>query len=334
MTIGACGANYFHALYDPFTVQGEVCIPDLMATPSTKFRSISRGTFVIGTAGCGGVAFWPYRMCTRDVFASGLNFFPATVSTDALYAKDKTDLDITNAFKPVATVGQVFGGGLTSAYDTTQLGVGLDQSVTQKNVRMVAAGIRASYDGKEVDRSGQYVCWQNPVAKGFAASTADSLDSYLAMNQAARLRVMDTGTAGFTYFPRINNDLQYPSIGMNYDTDATSNLQPSNRLAGAIFVVGAQPGTTFSFEAVAHFEGIGKGFPPTETKCDTNAIGAALGAVPVDQIHTNQSVALAVAAAKAMEIAKRDGRPLNLGNLLGPLARQGAQVQKILRTLG
>jgi hypothetical protein len=331
--LGLCGANYFHALYDPFSVQGEVCVPDMMAVPSMKFRVISRGTFVVGTAGCGGVAYWPYRMCTSDIYVNGLNYFPATVATNAAYAQPPTNLDITNFYSPLVTVGQNFGAGLTSPFNVNFLGAGTDGTVARKNVRLVAAGIRASYDGKEVDRAGQYICWQNPILKGGVSATVDDLDSYLAINQAARLRVMDDGTAGFTYLPRSELDLQYPTIGLNYAGDGVVNGTPINRLAGAIFVIGATVGTTFSFEAVAHFEAIGANLSTTSTNGDPDAIGTALGASGNDQLQTNQSMALAVAASRAMEIARKDGRPLDLGNLLGPLAQKGAQVQKILRSL-
>jgi hypothetical protein len=129
-------------------------------------------------------------------------------------------------------------------------------------------------------------------------------------------------------------DLNYPSVGLSYPNDDTTHSSQVNRLAGAIFVVGAPAGATFSFEAVAHFECMGNGMTLTPTTNDPDAIGIALGAQPNDQVHTDQRVALAVAASAALEIARQDGRPLDLGNLLGPLAQKGAQVQKILRTMG
>jgi hypothetical protein len=334
VTLGRCGANYFHALYDPFTVRGEVCIPGQLAGASRKLTVVSRGQFSLGTAGCGGVAYWPFRMLTSDVFVSGLNYFPAIIATGPTYAEDSTNFRFTNSYKPVADSTVTYTGGLTSEYTTASLGVGTDGTTVQRNARLVAAGIRVSYEGKEVDRSGQYICWQNPMPKATVNAAADDISRFLALNQAARVRVMDSGTAGITYMPRSEADFTYPIMALNYDTDATYQASIVNRLAGAIFIVGGQNLAPYTFEAYAHFEVQGAGITTTPTSTDVESIGIATGAGAGMRVEYNQQVALATAAANAIAIARADGRQLNLGNLLGPLARKGAEVQKILRVLG
>lgn len=77
-----CAMDYFKALYNPFDLGINPCIPGLFPLPSQKFCVRTRGTFQVGSDGYGGIAFWPWRMLSRSQIRwNAASWLPAVVST-------------------------------------------------------------------------------------------------------------------------------------------------------------------------------------------------------------------------------------------------------------
>ena len=307
-----CARNYFHALYDPYTVAGEVCIPSGTPTGSQKYKVTTHGTFQVNASGAGGVGFWPYRMVTSDIYADATPVtFPAIVTSYAAYVG--TDYPFVNS--PFLPAGTLFPskGGASSPYTVANMTV----SGTQigRTAKLVAAGIRISYNGAEVNRQGQVTVWRNPTLSTFVDATADSLDNFLAQNQASRVRVTDKGTHGFTYLPLDVDDLEYPQTFPPYSgSSPQTNVGAHMRLAGGIFVTDAGNSASFAYEAVAYFEVKGGNIPTSPTPSDPTGVSIAIGASMELPMNQDTAMSLQLAIANARKLAAQNGQQLVLGN--------------------
>lgn len=312
-----CGQNYMHALYDPFTVQDQPCVPSLLPLPSQKIRVLTRGAFQLSTAGYGGCAMWPYRMQTRDFALSGLNVLPAVVTSNNTTAD--TDFKFTNLsqFDPAVVTGVNAYAGLTSPYTAADL-----DSLSGRAVKLVAAGIRVTYEDKEIDRSGVYVTWRNPAVAIGLPITADDLPTLLAYNLASQTRVSDLGSAGASYLPVIEQDLQaIAGSGTAGNIALTTSI--GSRLACAVMIANGQPGARYAFEAVAHFEVYGKSIPTTPSHSDVQSVSTAIGAATNITPSPDLGRQLVQAVSNAKDRAAANGFDLDLGNLARLLYQAG-----------
>lgn len=318
-SMSKCGQTYMHALYDPFTAEGNICVPALLPLPSQKIKVLTRGTFQLSTSGFGGVAFWPFRMRSRDFYMSGPNIMPAVVTSNNTTAD--TDFKFTNytAFDPAVVTGVTGYAGLTSPYSVADLDTGFDRAV-----KLVASGIRVCYEDKEIDRSGVYVTWRNPAVSAATGVAADDLSTFLAYNMASQTRVSDLGSAGVSYLPVVETDLQ-AQIASSAGT-IQSGIQ--GRLAGAVFIANGQPSARYAFECVAHFEVYGRSIPTTPSHSDVQAVSIAVGAstsIPPNPSLSNQ---LADAVRNAYQRANDNQMSIDLGGLGRLFAQMGAAYLK------
>lgn len=303
-----------HALYDPFSVEGSICVPSLLPLPSQKIRVLTRGTFQLSTAGFGGVAFWPYRMRSRDFFTIGANIMPAVVTSNNTTAD--TDFKFTNyvQYDPLLVTGVTGYAGLTSPYNVADLDAGGDRAT-----KLVASAIKVCYEDKEIDRSGVYVTWRNPAVSTAVPVVQDDLSTFLAYNLASQTRVSDLGTAGVTYLPVVETDLQ---------SQITSGLSIVGgiqaRLAGAVFIANGQPSARYAFECVAHFEIYGKSIPTTPSHSDVQAVSIAIGASTNVAPNPNLSTQLVETVKNAYQRASDNQMSIDLGGWGRLLAQMGA----------
>lgn len=271
-----CGLDYIHALYDPFSVLGEPCIPGDFPIESQKFRVTSRGTFNVGTQGVGGIAFWPFRGFYSDTFLvnANTNDAVALVATTATYAQ--TDHSYLNSGSPAvadATISRLHG--VTSPYTAVNF-----KENTRRAIKLVAAGLRVSYCGKVTDMQGEYTVWRNPGVSSAIPGTADTMGDLLAQNSASMLRINEQ-TVGVTYFPLRADDLA-AVYEPGYNTgDGSSKMftDPlASRLAGGIAINGATAGAPFTYEFIGFYEALGVGLPKTPSHSDPTMISAAVAA--------------------------------------------------------
>lgn len=279
-----CAYDYFRVLYNPFDVNIMPCIPGMIPTPTHKFKVTTRGSFQVGTSGCGGIAFWPGRMISRTLIPSygGDTIAPAIITTTAAYAG--IDYSFTNSkwvSVPVAPELAVYPG-ITSTYEVATLGgytgpAGL-RTDSFRSAKLVGAGVRVQYVDKVLDMSGDYVVWRNPNPTSTLPASGDNLADLLAVNAACLTRVGE-GYCGVSYLPLLEADLAaLPEPGKApYDTViAPTETNWTNRLAGGVFITNAQPGQRYAFEAIAFFELSGKAVPVTASHSDPSALGAIL----------------------------------------------------------
>lgn len=130
-----CSQHYIKALYNPFDVDAGVCIPcDLFPLPSQKCKASIRGTFNLSTTGFGFIAMAP--SVANDKYSV---WYTTTTSVGGASTA-------INAFTNTVTL------------PAARLPYTEAQILTNKQVsaRVVAAGVRVRYSGKEQDRSGLY----------------------------------------------------------------------------------------------------------------------------------------------------------------------------------
>lgn len=272
-----CALDYFRALYNPFDLNLNPCIPGITPTPSMKFKSMARGTFQVGTQGVGGVAFWPFRMISKTNLTNNVANvqYPAIIATNNTYAG--ADYSFTNANSiPLPTPGDLAAYvGTTSIFDAVSLGGYSGGAFTQSNrtAKLVGAGIRVQYVDKVLDMSGDFITWRNPNPTTQVAGTVDTVADLLSNNAASMERVSERWT-GVSYIPILETDLG----GVAEPGLATVSMVGGvgGRLAAGVFIANAQPGQRFAFEAVAYFEIAGTGIASTASHSDPHALGAIL----------------------------------------------------------
>lgn len=67
MSVLPCTLDYAYALMDPFSFNGEVCVPDIHSIDSFKYRSFARGGFTAGPGGNGFIVHNPHHACSDYV---------------------------------------------------------------------------------------------------------------------------------------------------------------------------------------------------------------------------------------------------------------------------
>jgi len=291
----------------------------LFALPSYKFSTRLSGSFSTGTAGCGGIGFWPFRMLTSDLstYPVAANTFanPSVVATTPAYGYDNTDYNLFNnpsvlynaSAPPVGL--SIFQVGCTSMFPLAQF-----TQATGIGVRLVGGGLQIQCTSNNLTKQGDSTFFQNPSATGGMDTTADSLASILQLQSTIRhstARVQDGATV--TYMPCSTLDFE-PSIGYSDKVGRSGTGVASNavydRLACGILISGAAAASpqTFSFTAIAHFEAYGRGLMRTPSYGDPGFLASALSASSAPLNVTPGATASAVVAAVS-GAGKRRRRP-------------------------
>jgi len=238
--LSPCAMRYLKALNDPFGDFTELpCIPDMIALPSHKFSTIARGVFTVGTGGVGYISV-----------------APNTCASDLIYGFTTVGTFTQNTYQEIAVGVQSFSND--SPFLATDL-LGCDS-------RLVGCGVRVSYYGPELTRSGVVVLHratdgvQIPIG-----STTTTLLQTRATAQAMATRKYES----VNYRPDDQNDLSY---GPAEAQDARTLL---------IVVSGATPGISWSFEVISHYELIGNRASKSQSHADPIGMGAAISATPL-----------------------------------------------------
>lgn len=317
-----CGAEYFRAIHNPFSLRVMPCVPSLIPLPSHKISVITRGDFQVGTNGNGGIAFWPHRMLSKTLAPQNTAVpnlvTPAVVTSTA--GIQYVDYPILNdSIVDTASNDRVLFPGQTSLFNYT------DFLNTSRQAKLVGAGIRVYYEDKALDRKGSFIVWRNNQASIQRNLTNDGLTELLNNGTAAKLQISEARAVSVSYMPIIETDLTttYTTTGVNWLTSSTASV--ANRLACAILVSKAAADTTYAFEAVAYFEVYGDNLPLTASHSDVVAVSQTIGAgtaVPLAP-STEQAYATAVSNLQARDAANQGGSDFTA--LLGDAVRAGVQ---------
>lgn len=260
-----CGYDYFRALANPFDLDINPCIPGLFPTPSMKYKITTRGTFQVGTQGVGGVAMWPLRGAFSDMTVVGTAQQMFLAATNSTYAR--TDYDFLNShrFDPAVRTDLNLYAGSTSMFTAAAFG-----NLSNRSIKLVAAGLRVQYVDKVLDMSGNYVTFRNPAPSSSIDASIDTPADLLRVN-AADFRRVGEGYVGVAYRPLLETDtMAVPDPGYSAVMGSTNFTA---RLAGGVLVTNAQAGARFAFESVAFYEAYGPGLATTPSHSDPHTLG-------------------------------------------------------------
>lgn len=221
MFLSNCSRDYLHVLTNPFGSTGQVCIPDIMDLPSSKYRVVARGTLVCGTQGFGFIQLRIQGSAANNVTAIS-------------YSNSSTNFitSVTSEGVAAGTTTNIFS---SAPYTAAQ--IASTASVPIKS-RIVALGVRVRYIGTELARGGRMVL----VRKPFGATT-DGLSTATVLSDRSTISLpVNRQWVGVNYLPSDSDDYEY-MFSANYPTNP--------RLA---ILIDSSEGNLFEYEAVQYVE--------------------------------------------------------------------------------
>ena len=237
-TMAECSKKYLTVICNPWAPVAGVCVPDTITIPSYKVSFFTRGTFTVGVNGTGWVSMNPY-VCWGDQ--------PWLQLTTNLYVSPDVDNSEINTHYDSVTNNSSFTQSQFTAFGRLRR-------------RLVAGGIKARYIGAELTRSGRMVEFREPINESvFATGTNQTFATLLGNRETVPMPV-DRQYHYAIWRPAVPEDTAYMSIG---------NLAQACLL---IAVEGAPPGSTFEYDATAHFEIVGSAVPSV-SKSEADVIG-------------------------------------------------------------
>lgn len=279
---------YVRALTNPYSSIAPLPgIPADLALPSHKFKTRVRVTLGIGTNGSGYAILRPMLGAFSDTIAmdydvpavANVPFYPVTV-TDVTWTG--TTLQEYNAATGARLAGLV-GCGSDSPFTRADFEDASDFYPIRK-YRLVAAGIKVRYRGKEVDRAGTITLYRSTAN---SANTPADEASLLRSHHATRAPV-DRKWHSVTYRPSDPSMYAYNSISPYVreqgGDDRVHGLTGSETrghapaVAAIIMITGGTPDTTYDLEADMHFEQIGPGVTLSVTPTDPVGMSAVISA--------------------------------------------------------
>lgn len=290
--------NYGQVLLNPFApvLKGPPTIPDFHTLPSCKFYLKARGTLsTLGLDDIGFIAFNPFRPIGAD---------PANPTYAPIYYSG-TPTARTGAANN-GNVNQVAAGvvaaGVTAAYFDTTFTVAdwanLAATSGFNKFRVVGAGVKVSYSGRADGREGSYTSVRIPDnSSSWFMRNNTRAGAVYGFPTTAQLRRFDEAKFGpvppagtfieVNYKPVDSDDFEYQHI--NTRNEAGPLLGNATTVAAAdpsagtgdspIMIIAVGEGTkttnqTFTWEAIAWYEGIGLGMNGlTPSPCDIAGMG-------------------------------------------------------------
>jgi len=272
--LSKCSRYYFCALLCPFWWTDEVCeklvrslklnpsekenpcIPTIPNVKSRKTFMFSRGEFAMSATGSGFITFAPRRLAS-DCVGSSYNSCPLYYSSIAWVAPSGCIYPNVDANLPMDF--GIISSSLNSDYTSSSLPLVNGRGI---KYRVVGAGMRIRYIGKEVDRSGLIHALITPnhdTVSGLNVVNAGNYETYFRW-PVAREWVTITHTPvmddDFLYFPdSINNPAFFGTIFSTQSFQHYMGFQITDCLSGS-----------FEYEAIAHYEIVGsevRGLTPT-----------------------------------------------------------------------
>lgn len=251
-SLSDCTRDYASALMNPWDMEKPPCIPDLITLPSYKFGARAKGTFTIGTAGCGFVAISPYTAVGKP--SSGVGQYHVYYTTGSYALATYTDVGGT--------------AGLQATYNDTSL---IFDNISRKGFqfRTVGCGVKCRYIGSEINRSGRIVEYRQPNNQ---AITVGSSAADLLLNREANTAPNDRLEHYVQFRPSNQADLYYQ--------DQVLFQNPTM----VLFVEGGTVGQSFEYDAIWWFECTGQLLPSlSKSHSDPMGIAAVHGALPLHQ---------------------------------------------------
>jgi len=253
-----CTLKYLRAITDPWNPASYgACIPMDNMYPSQKSHAFMRGTLTLGSNGFGIIMFSP---CLA-------NDSPCIYQTKSGWTgTDTTSIDLSG----VTFTGQYETFNLPTPYTESLLSdEGIAGVPGLVKGRIVGAGIRWFYDGKEVDRAGCSACYVSPVHDTVEGYTISDLMSRPTVNvhpnNADRKKhsasIFGVKPQELVYPTTINGAASSSDGLMNYypySTAKATSVVNDNGAPIAIIVVTGTAATKWRWEYCQHSEYIGR----------------------------------------------------------------------------
>jgi hypothetical protein len=259
--LSSCSRMYLRALTNPFGVFDHLpCIPDVICIPSNKYSAKCRGTLTVGSGQVGWISV--------DPFMGAINDKPAVYHTNGPYA-------LTN-FNP---------GAPGTSSDSSDSPYTYADLAPNCQVRTVGCGVKVRFQGSEFQRGGNVILYRQPYN---AAIVSGVTDTDLLKDRTSSQTPATRKWECVCFRPTSFNELQYSEL-----PGATTNGSL------LIYISGATPGQSWSFEVIWYFELIGNRAEKTASHSDPNGMSAitqALSQSPVLSSPPNKQEIAAVAS--------------------------------------
>lgn len=269
-----CAHDYAMAQWNPFgDFSASPCVPSVLALPTRKVTYRIRGKMSTGTGGVGFVTLNPYLYAKgpRTNLTNNDAFAPVWHSDSTYDGEAAFQIETANGSGGVRALDTAaLPTGWVPAYtdgEWDQQTLGAQQDLDNLGFRVVGAGLRIQYQGKTLNREGQYVLFEDPGNDGYLNQNELDLsdDSLMRLNYVRVASVSDGGQQ-VLWHPKSQEDLEFSTSWLGSSSD---NSRPYDVLA--IFVQDADEtdNLVFWWEAIIHMELIG-GFVTGKTMSHSN----------------------------------------------------------------
>jgi len=198
--------------------------------------------YPIQTEGYGGFA----PVVTSTQYFNGANFHPATTHDYTAPDGIHNTAQFFYAESPLTRQSMTDNAGAVRQY------------------RLVGGGVTIAYAGSEFKRGGQVLLWTNTSAHPFWDD--QSLTKLLQEPMAVRAAASRRGEA-ISYMPVTVEEFQYNSMNNWCYPDDTFEIN-APRVTNVIFITGAEPNQSWTFDCALHWEVIGTGLSRTSSHND------------------------------------------------------------------
>lgn len=232
---------------DPFWLSPDpVCVPDLLDTPSLKYKTIQRGTLSTGPGGVGFLLCSPVLSLTNDRVS--------IINSDSVYAG--TGFPATDG---TAGVQGVFN--VNAPFSASIFGV----PITGVTGRPVAVGVRIRYLGTLLNTSGQAYLCRIPADQTTANMNEATIGSY---QQFQLVPITKNKWIQVNWIPGSGADYEY--IGTIPLTGVSTT-----RGSFGIFISGVAGAFNFQYEVSGYYEVIGPKFGTSLSSSDIEGLSVA-----------------------------------------------------------
>jgi len=252
--IPACSKHYIKALFDPFTTDAGVCIPTgNFPIPSQKVKATIKGSFILGTTGYGFIALYP------------------SLANDTV-ATYETGVTSVGGANTAASSFTNLSNSLFTRLPYTQADIETNKTVSG---RVVAAGIRVRYAGREDARSGIWLGVEDQDHADLSlALTYNQLQQFYPNSESARPSGDDKWDMAVCYSgPTAPHMIEFVNVCYPIQPTEQTTVNPPSPIV--IYCQGLA-GDPIEFEASIHCEYIGRS---VESKTPSHADDGTYGKV-------------------------------------------------------
>lgn len=245
----------------------------------------------VGTNGTGYVVVIPVSGICSDGIQPGI---PLARVTNSLYTGVDIDICVAGTWAVGTSTVQA-----ASVFSQSSLG-------TKRQYRLVGSGVRVSYTGTLLNRSGSYALWRASTRGTWYDSL---LVADLISDPMTTLVPVSSKPVSVCYRASEPDDLQYLTMTEHREANSTILNQTVPEQQLIVAVTGAEPGTTHQVEIVNFYEVVGSGLQTTSANSDTVGMAAVMVSTPQKPSEKSASQQYRESAHKALSYLWELGRP-------------------------